>query len=141
MQQSVNDWLQEVFPPEDEPSMDSPNRFPAIRPIPPGPVRESGIVDDATAAAVSLAAVAAFVAEDAIDPEGKDRPIRVVPPFLGLEPPAYAMIMVAYLSARGNAIAKRLGRNPQEDLQRWFRQATLNYARESWHQPPAKADC
>ena len=119
-QQSVSAWLAEIFSPDLTSPSDPATRFPALQPIPPGPPSENGMVDDA------------FVVEKDIDPSGKDRPIRVIVPCIGPEP-AWALISAAYFSARAKAIAKRLDRDPE--LPRWFRQAELNYARETWAQP------
>lgn len=122
-QQSVSAWLAEIFSPDPTSPSDPATRFPALQPIPPGPPSENGMVDDA------------FVVEKDIDPSGNDRPIRpirVIVPCIGPEP-ACALISAACFSARAKAIAKRLDRDPE--LPRWFRQAELNYSRETWAQP------
>ena len=79
------------------------------------------------AEALTLAIIGGYEDEGQLDPHAATQRMKVMIPYLGENPPPYALLITGYFQARAAAIAQRLGRDPYEEPDRWFAQAANNY--------------
>lgn len=127
-QQGFNAWLKEIADHPQDNDADTAATFPKQRKIEPG--QEPPDFGTELNEALLYAIISGYVDEGVTKPVGVEQTMRVPLPNLGPNPPAYALLITAYFQSRAAAIAERLGRDPVEELDRWFSQAALNYMNE-----------
>ena len=129
--QAFNAWLQDIQqqPNAKEPEPNDPKTFP--RRINYGP-EPQGSPDFSyeLSQALTQAIIGGYEDEGQLDPQAKTQRMKAIIPYLGENPPPYALLITGYFQSRAAAIAKRLERDPYEEPDRWFAQAAVNYREE-----------
>ena len=129
--QAFTTWLQDIQrqPNAQEPGPNDPKVFPRRINYGPEPQGRPDFSYELSQA-LTQAIIGGYQDEGQLDPHAKTQSMKAIIPYLGEDPPPYALLITGYFQSRAAAIAQRLGRDPYAEPGRWFAQAASNYREE-----------